>query len=81
MREDLQASHKAVANWLDIFERLYSIFRVPPFGSSKIRAVKKEQKHFPDCAAWQISAIGEKNYSNALGACVCPATEFLSALV
>lgn len=45
-REDLQVSHKAVANWLDIFERLYALFRISPFGSPKIRAVKKEQKHY-----------------------------------
>lgn len=46
LREDLQVSHKAVSNWLDILERLYAIFRLPPFGSPKIRAVKKEQKHY-----------------------------------
>jgi uncharacterized protein len=46
LREDLQLAHKTVANWLDIFERLYSIFRVQPFGTPKIRAVKKEQKHY-----------------------------------
>lgn len=46
LREDLQKSHKAVARWLDIFERLYGIFRLSPFGSPKIRAVKKEQKHY-----------------------------------
>jgi len=46
LREDLQVSHKAVSHWLDIFERLYAIFRVPPFGSPLIRAVKKEQKHY-----------------------------------
>ncbi len=46
LREDLQVSHKAVANWLNIFERLYAIFRISPFGAPKIRAVKKEQKHY-----------------------------------
>lgn len=46
IREDLQVSHKTVANWLRILERLYSIFRLPPFGAPKIRAVKKEQKHY-----------------------------------
>ena len=46
IREDLQVSHKSVSNWLEIFERLYSIFRIMPFGSPKIRAVKKEQKHY-----------------------------------
>lgn len=46
LREDLQVSHKAVSNWLNIFERLYAIFRISPFGAPKIRAVKKEQKHY-----------------------------------
>jgi hypothetical protein len=46
VREDLQVAHKTVANWLDILERLYAIFRLSPFGSPRIRAVKKEQKHY-----------------------------------
>jgi len=46
LREDLRVSHKAVATWLDILERLYAIFRLSPFGAPKIRAVKKEQKHY-----------------------------------
>jgi predicted AAA+ superfamily ATPase len=46
LREDLGVSHATVANWLDIFTRLYAIFRIPPFGSPQLRAVKKEQKHY-----------------------------------
>jgi predicted AAA+ superfamily ATPase len=46
LREDLQVSHKAVSTWLKIFERLYTIFRLSPFGSPQIQAVKKEQKHY-----------------------------------
>ncbi len=46
VREDLQVSHKTVASWLRVFERLYAIFRLSPFGAPKIRAVKKEQKHY-----------------------------------
>ena len=44
--EDLQVSHKTVSNWIQILERLYALFRIPPFGSPKIRAVKKEAKHY-----------------------------------
>jgi len=29
-----------------VLERLYAIFRVPPFGAPRLRAVKKEQKHY-----------------------------------
>src|SRR5881296_1561538 len=46
LREDLQVSHKTASGWLAILERLYAVFRVPPFGSARIRAVKKEQKHY-----------------------------------
>lgn len=46
LREDLQVSHKSVSAWLRVFERLYAIFRLPPFGAPRIRAVKKEQKHY-----------------------------------
>lgn len=31
---------------VDIFERLYAIFRLPPFDAPRLRAVKKEQKHY-----------------------------------
>ena len=33
-------------NYIDIFERLYAIFRVYPFGAPSVRAVKKEAKHY-----------------------------------
>ncbi len=46
VREDLQVSHKAVAGWLEAFERLYAVFRLSPFGAPTIRAVKKQQKHY-----------------------------------
>jgi predicted AAA+ superfamily ATPase len=46
LREDLQVDHKTVANWLRILERLYAVFRLSPFGAPRIRAVKKQQKHY-----------------------------------
>jgi len=46
LREDLQVSHKSVSSWLAMLERLDAIFRLPPFGAPRIRAVKKEQKHY-----------------------------------
>jgi predicted AAA+ superfamily ATPase len=44
--EDLQLNHQTVTRWLDIFERLYAIFRLSPFGAPRLRAVKQEQKHY-----------------------------------
>jgi uncharacterized protein len=46
LREDLQVSHKTIDSWLRIFERLYAIFRLPPFGAPRLRAVKKARKHY-----------------------------------
>ncbi len=46
LREDLQVSHKAVSSWLAALERLYAVFRLVPLGAPRIRAVKKEQKHY-----------------------------------
>ena len=46
LREALQISHKTVGGWLHVLERLYAIFRLSPFGAPRIRAVKKEQKHY-----------------------------------
>lgn len=49
LKEDLHVSHQTVEHWLSILENLYMIFRIPPFGGPKIRAVKKEQKlYFTD---------------------------------
>ena len=55
LREDLQLTHKTVANWLQILERLYAIYRLSPFGAPRIRAVKKEQKHYH----WDWSVVPE----------------------
>ena len=46
LREDLQLSHKTVASWIQILERLYALFRLSPCGAPKIRAIKKAQKHY-----------------------------------
>lgn len=46
LREDLGVSHGTATKWLQILERLYHVFTVLPFGSPKIKAVKKEFKHY-----------------------------------
>ena len=46
VREDLQISHKTAASWIAVLERMYAVFRLAPFGAARIRAVKKEQKHY-----------------------------------
>ena len=44
LREDLEISHETAERWICILENLCVCFRILPFGSSKIRAVKKEKK-------------------------------------
>ena len=46
LREDLNVAHKTLSKWLDIFERLYLIYRTPPFGVNHLRTLKKDQKHY-----------------------------------
>jgi len=53
LKEDLEASHKALNNWVNILERLYFLFRVPPYSSSLIRSLKKEKKVY----LWDWSVI------------------------
>jgi hypothetical protein len=46
LREDLEVSHKSVASWISMLERLFAVFRLAPFGAPRLRAVKKSQKHY-----------------------------------
>lgn len=55
LREDLQVAHRTLQNWLHILERLFVLFRLPPFGVKQIRAVKKEQKAY----LWDWSLVGD----------------------
>lgn len=44
LQEDLQVSPNTVARWVELLEKLYYCYRIPPFGPTKIKAVKKAQK-------------------------------------
>ena len=55
LSEDLQIDFKTAARWISILENLYYVYRIPPFGSPKIRAVKKEQKLY----MWDWSQVPE----------------------
>lgn len=57
LANDLEADFKTIKRWLSILSSLYYSFQISPYGSSKIRAVKKEQKLF----MWdwsQVETIG-----------------------
>jgi len=55
LRQDLEVDHKTVDRWLTILENLYVCFRLPPFGASRVRAVKKEKKLY----LWDWSGVAE----------------------
>ncbi len=66
VREDLQVSHKAVASWIGVLERLYTVFRLPPLAGPRIRAVKKEQKHYH--ADWNLVPDDGPRFENLVAA-------------
>jgi len=57
LREDLEVNFRTVKNWIDILERNYACFRVLPFGTNKIKAVKKEGKLY----MWDWAAVEKKS--------------------
>lgn len=64
--EDLQLNHQTVTRWLDVFERLYAIFRLSPFGAPRLRAVKQEQKHYHH--DWSVVPEEGPRYENMVAA-------------
>jgi predicted AAA+ superfamily ATPase len=53
LREDLEVSHGTVSRWVEIFDRLYYVYRVPPYATRAIRGLKKEQKVY----LWEWSQV------------------------
>ena len=54
-RGDLEVAFETVRSWIAALERLYAVFRVPPLGAPRIKAVKKEQKLY----FWDWSRIDD----------------------
>ena len=53
LREDLQIDHKTAERWLQILENMYVCFRISPYGSPRVRAVKKQSKLY----LWDWSSV------------------------
>jgi predicted AAA+ superfamily ATPase len=66
LREEMEMNHQTVTRWLDIFERLYAIFRLAPFGAPRLRALKKEPKHYH--ADWSIIPEEGPRFENLIAA-------------
>lgn len=62
LREDLETSHPTLSRWVRVFEAFYAIVRLPPFGAPKIRAVKKEAKHYH--FDWTVVPRPEARFEN-----------------
>ena len=62
LREDLQVAFKTAESWISVLERMYAVFRLPPFGAPKLRAVKKERKlyHFD----WSLVPAAGPRFEN-----------------
>ena len=59
LKDLLGVAHDTIERWISILERVYICFRIPPFGSPRIRAVKKEQKLY--LLDWsQVPGDGER---------------------
>ncbi len=56
LSEDLGVIHKTVDYWLEILDKVYYCFRILPFGSPRIRAVKKEKKLY----LWDWSEVSSE---------------------
>lgn len=56
LREDLEVSHRALSQWIEVLERLYFIFRVRPHTSRKVRALKKRTKAY----LWDSSMVNDQ---------------------
>ncbi len=57
LREDLEVSHRAVSNWLNILEAFYYCFRIYPFVGKNYRSLKKEPKLY----LWDWSEISDES--------------------
>jgi len=56
LREDIEVSHRAISHWMDILEAFYYHFRIYPYASKKIRALKKEPKLY----LWDWSEVEDE---------------------
>lgn len=75
LREDLEVSHRAVSNWINLLESFYYHFRVYPFTSRKIRSLKKEAKLY----LWDWSEVKDnaRRFENLVASHLLKFTHYL----
>jgi predicted AAA+ superfamily ATPase len=75
LSNDIEANFKTIKRWLGILSSLYYSYQIAPYGSAKIRAVKKEQKLF----LWDWSQIEDPGirFENMVGSHLLKYCHFL----
>lgn len=75
LRKDLEVSHRAVSNWLNILETFYYCFRIYPYHAKNYRSLKKEAKLY----LWDWSEIKEEGprFENLLASHLLKLIHFL----
>ncbi len=75
IREDLEVSHRAVSNWLDILELFYYHFRIYPYNQKTIRSIKKEPKLY--LMDWSEVEDEAARFENMIASHLLKLTHFL----
>lgn len=75
LREDLEVSHKAVSSWVNAFERLYFLFRVPPYHVRTLPTLKKEGKVY--LYDWTLVRDEGARFENLVASHLLKACHFL----
>jgi len=75
LREDLEVSHRAISNWLNILEAFYYCFRIYPFVGKNYRSLKKEAKLY----LWDWSEIKDESrrFENCIASHLLKLVNFL----
>ncbi len=75
IREDLEVSHRAASNWLNILESFYYCFRIYPYVGKNYRSLKKDSKLY----LWDWSEIRDEavRFENCIGAHLLKFVHFL----
>jgi predicted AAA+ superfamily ATPase len=75
VREDLEVSHRAVSNWLNILESFYYCFRIYPYTGKNYRSLKKEAKLY----LWDWSEVEDEaaRLENCVGSHLLKLSHFL----
>src|SRR3989344_4602966 len=75
LSNDIEADFKTIKRWLNILSSLYYSYQISPYGSAKIRAVKKEQKLY----LWDWSQVANPGirFENMVGSHLLKYCHFL----